>query len=100
MTEKKSKKSAVPKGKNIIEFPKRPARPLVTELTGSVNVNELTSIKALTSYVARNKNVPENVVSAYVEAQFNVSDLKELRREDFEGVIKFLVDLRSDLLIH
>ena len=100
MTKKRSKKGVVTIDDNVIAFPQREPATRVTELTGSVNKNELTSIKALTSYIARNKNVSEGIVTACVQSHFNVSDIKELRREDFERVVKFLVDLRADLLIH
>jgi hypothetical protein len=90
---------------NIVEFPQsRPEAPKDAPkspaVTDQLNRNELVSIKALTSYVAYNKNVPENVVSAFMQAEFKVSDVADLRRQDYERVIKFLVDLRADLLVN
>jgi len=66
----------------------------------TVTRNEITSIKALTAYVAYNKSVPEEVVTAYLHAEFNVPTIDKLRREDYEDVVKFLVDLRKELMIN
>ncbi len=97
MTEKTAPKFyARPANENIIEFPQSGTMPL----KGGINANELTSIKALTSYVAHNKCVPEDVVTAFVQAEFKVTSIADLRREDYERVIKFLVDLQVDLLIN
>jgi len=105
MSEKTNPKAdARLRGENVIEFPrsrftalrKGQARPKAD----AINHRELISIKALTSYVAYNKNVPEDIVRAYLLAEFNVDDPAKLRREDFERVIKFLVDLRAELLIN
>jgi hypothetical protein len=69
------------------------------ETPGNVNRNELTSIKALTGYVAHNKGVPEDVVRNYLLAQFQVSEVTDLQRADYERVIRFLVDLQIDLAL-
>lgn len=69
-------------------------------MMGTVNRNELTSIKALTSYVAHNKRVSERVVCNCLLAQFQVPDVTQLQRHDYERVIKFLVDLQADLMLH
>ena len=85
MTDKTAPKTA-PRAthKNVIEFPKnRTTPPAGTRpLSGSqVIMQELTSINALTAYVAHNKNVPEDVVRTYLHTEFNVPDAGELRRE-------------------
>ena len=84
---------------NVIEFPNPQ---LAEKISGMryVNRNELTSISALTSYVAHNKNVPEAVVKAYLQAEFKIEDETKLRRDDYERVIKFLVDLQVDLILN
>jgi hypothetical protein len=89
---------------NIIEFPKKglaasgvTAAPISVD---ALNQRELVSVKALTSYVAHNKRVSEDVVRASLHAEFNVEETAKLRRDDFERVIKFLVDLRAELLIN
>jgi hypothetical protein len=93
-----------PSGENVIEFqqrrfaPTNKAQSLV--MMGSLNCNELTSIKALTSYVAHNNNVPEDVVRAFLQAEFQVTDITNLRRDDYEQAVKFLVDLRCDSTIN
>jgi hypothetical protein len=96
--------SALTAAENIIEFPRLrfalPDASKKTEIDDSLNQHELTSVKALTSYVAHNQNTREDVVRAYLQAEFNVEDLANLRRGDYERVIEFLVDLRCDLLRH
>ena len=67
---------------------------------GSVNKNELTSIKALASYVAHNIKVPEEVINNHLLAEFNVCDVHALRRDDYERAIRLLVDLQVDLIIN
>lgn len=89
---------------NVIEFPQHrvvvSSPSLDLDMIGNVNKNELTSITALTSYVAHNRNVPEDVVKSYLLAQFNVPEVTELRRADYERVIRFLVDLQVDLIVN
>lgn len=88
---------------NVIEFPQTKAAAksgLPSVLAGQVSLNEMTSIKALTSYVAHNKNVPEDTVRHYLLAQFQVPEIGELRRHDYERVIRFLVDLQIDLIVN
>jgi hypothetical protein len=102
MTEKVVPKSdACVEDDTIVEFPQdRATAPKSLAANERVNRNEVISIKALTGYVAHNKNVPENVVSAYLQAEFKVADITDLRREEFERVIQFLVDLREEILIN
>ncbi len=57
---------------------------------------ELSSIRAMQSYVAQNQNLREKDVEALVEAEFSVESIAHLRHEDFRHVIAFLTDLRSD----
>jgi hypothetical protein len=78
---------------NVIEFP-RPPVPTPNRL----NRRELCSIKAMTAYVSHKQNVSEQTVRAIVESEFNVKDIEQLRRDDFERVIAYLVDLRCDLM--
>lgn len=89
---------------NVIEFPadrlaERNATPNLP-MMGSVNKNELTSIKALASYVAHNKSLSEEAVKNYLLAEFKVDDVEQIRRTDYERVIRFLVDLQVDLLLN
>lgn len=105
MPQKPSPKSfALSANGNIIEFPRiRLSAPAAAEhLTtmGNVNRNEITSIKALTGYVAHNNNLPEDVVRACLQDEFKITDIADLRRDDYERAIKFLVDLRIDLLLN
>jgi len=85
---------------NVIEFPRARVKATTMSAAGVVNQLELTSIKALTSYVAHNQNVPEDVVRAYLQAEFRVDDITQLRRDDYERAVAFLVDLRCALLLN
>ena len=64
----------------------------------ALNWRELLSVKAMTSYVAHNQNVPETQVKDFVAAAFAVTDIAGLRRDQFDRVIAFLVDLNSEML--
>ena len=104
MSEKPAPKTAAKNSdEKIVEFPRdriasaNKARALAM---GPINQLELTSIKALTSYVAHNKNVPEDVVRTFFQAEFNIADAANLRRDDYERAIRFLIDLRTELLIN
>lgn len=98
------KKTSIRFADNVIEFsPKAGAAPSITlsaMTSGHVSRNELTSIKALTSYVAHTKSVSESLVQECLSSEFKVSDMAELRRADYQRVIKFLVDLQLDLMIN
>jgi hypothetical protein len=80
---------------NVIPFP---SAPVSAPEANAVNTRELCSIKTMTAYVAQNQNIGEETVRAFVEAEFDVGSIEQLRRADFEQVIEFLVDLRCDLL--
>ena len=98
MTQKTAIKHA-----NVIEFPQRHLRAKTTAeslATGVVNRGELTSIKSLTNYVAHNRNLPEEVVREYLLAEFKATDVTDLKRADYERVVRFLVDLQIDLIIN
>ena len=96
-TAKKLRKTSSRVGSNVIHFPKaRAAVPLAHRM----NMREMCSIKAMTAYVAHNQNVQEETVRAFVEAEFHVGDIQNLRRDDFERVIAYLVELRCDLLMN
>ena len=64
----------------------------------ALNWRELTAVKALTGVVAHNQNVDEAKIRAFVEAAYAVTDIAGLRRDQFERVIAFLVDLNGELL--
>jgi aspartyl-tRNA synthetase len=66
--------------------------------TGSINRRELTSIRAMTAYVAHNQNVREETVRAFIKTEFGVETIAGIASADFERVIAFLTDLRCDLL--
>lgn len=57
-----------------------------------LNANEAKSVRALLSYVAHKHNMKEQTVCAIVEAFFHVSEIRKLPRQDYEAVIKYLVD--------
>ncbi len=105
MTQKIIPKSdAIFSAENIVEFPQSrfSASAKAAHIAGisHVNCNELTSIKALTAYIAHNKNIAEEVVRTFLLAQFKVADMAKLRRDDFEPAIRFLVDLQVDLIVN
>ena len=54
---------------------------------------ELSSARAMTSYVAQNRNLNEAIVETMVGVKFSVRKIAELRHDDFRNVIAFLIDL-------
>lgn len=63
-----------------------------------MNEYEQTSIRALLAWAANEQKAPPETVKAVTEVHFNVNDVKDLQRKDYEEVIKFLIDLRIDEL--
>ncbi len=66
----------------------------------TLNDLELTSIRALVSYAAYHQNVSETLVKQVVSAEFGVEDIEKLKRNSFDGVIRFLVDLQIEMLLN
>ena len=65
-----------------------------------LNHLELTSIEALLAYTAHNRNVSEDVVREAVISRFGVDDVKKLPAHAFDAVIRFLVDIQVELILH
>lgn len=85
-------------GEYKVELPRSRFKARLIDTTGLMNKRELVSIKALTAYVAYNQKVCEETVRAVLAAQFDVPTIDQLRRDDYERVIRFLVDVQMDLL--
>lgn len=80
-----------------VELPRPRFAARLVNASPTINMRELTSIKALTAYVAHNQNVREATVRALLSAQFNVPTIEALNRKDYDAVIRYLVDLRVEL---
>jgi hypothetical protein len=65
-----------------------------------LNENELKSVYALLAYVAHNQRVRQETVQAVVETRFGVDQVEKLAQKDYEEVIRFLVDLCVEELLH
>lgn len=102
MARKPTSKPEAGTEENVVEFPQTrvvaSANPILA--AESINRNELISVQALTSYVAHKEKVAEELIRDVLQSEFHVKDLARIRRDDYERVIKFLVDLRTDLLIN
>jgi hypothetical protein len=61
-----------------------------------INEREMVSIYALVAHVAHNQNVRQEKVREVVKAQFNVSRIENIQRDDYQKAINFLIDLRLD----
>ncbi|MBV8061103.1 MAG: hypothetical protein JO126_01525 [Alphaproteobacteria bacterium] len=81
-----------------VELPRTRFKARLVNTKGLMNKRELISVKALTAYVAHNQNVCEETVRAMLAAQFEVDTIDELRRDDYESVVRFLVDVQVELL--
>lgn len=89
-------------GATVLEFPRVQLEETKAESlsAGTVSRNELTSIKALTTYVAHNKKVSESIVCDYLLTEFKVGAVADLRRADYERVVRYLVDLQIDIIVN
>jgi hypothetical protein len=58
-----------------------------------LNENELKSVSALICYVAHDRKADQSSISADVTKRFGVSGLDQLRRQSYEEIIRFLVDM-------
>lgn len=85
-------------GEYSVELPRSYFKARLINTTGLMNKREMVSIKALTAYVAHNQNVCEETVRAVLAAQFNVPTIDQLRRDDYEQVVRFLVDVQIEML--
>ena len=65
-----------------------------------LNNLELTSIYALLAYTAYDKHISEDTVRETVTTKFGVPDVKQLPRQSYEEVIRFLVDMQVDLIMN
>ncbi|MDD3287584.1 MAG: hypothetical protein PHX43_01070 [Alphaproteobacteria bacterium] len=65
-----------------------------------LNENEWKSIRALIAYVAYDKHVNEDVVCSFVERRFAVKNIIEICSQDYEDVIRYLIDLEPKDFMH
>jgi hypothetical protein len=61
-----------------------------------MNQYEMTSIRALLAWAANEQKAPTETIQAVTEVRFNVDNVAQLPRKDYDEVIKFLIDLRLD----
>ncbi len=69
-------------------------RPLSAD---TMSDRELTSIKALLAFMAHDHNISEESVREAVTSHFGVDDVKNLPRQKYDDVIRFLVDIQVDM---
>ena len=60
--------------------------------------NELRSVYALFAWVANEQRAATETVQSITEARFGIDDVSQLKKRDYDEVIRFLVDLRIDEL--
>lgn len=65
--------------------------------TREININELTSISALISYVAFNRGEPELRIEQQLTDRFKVDAVTHLPSTAYEDAIRYLVDSVSHL---
>lgn len=58
--------------------------------------NEIASLRALIAYVAAEKGADSFGVETLVQGCFRVAFISDLRRADFDAVVRFLVNLCDD----
>jgi hypothetical protein len=66
----------------------------------ALNRHELTSVYALLAYVAYQQSVEETVVREIVATHFNVPDVTQLPQKSYDEVVRFLVDMKAELLLN
>jgi len=60
-----------------------------------INHLERTSIYALANYIAFESNLCEEVVLDIVASKFGVEKIGDIRRDNYDDAIRYLVDLNS-----
>ena len=61
---------------------------------------EITSVLAVLAYTAHHQKVSEDLVKEVVVKEFGVDDISQLKRQSYEDVIRFLVDLQIDTILN
>lgn len=62
--------------------------------------HELRSIYTLFAWVANEQHAAEETVQSMTEARFGIDNVAQLKKADYDDVIKFLIDLRIDEMKH
>jgi len=57
---------------------------------------EQTSIRSLVAYNAYISGVNQEVIRSMVETRFGAQEIAAIRRQDYDDVIRFLVDLKAN----
>jgi hypothetical protein len=65
-----------------------------TESPSPICPYELSSLRSLAAYVARDRGMPLDLVEIMVAVRFKTKDITRLSRDDFRMAIAFLSDLR------
>ena len=60
-----------------------------------LNKLEKTSVLSLIAYASYTSGVHEDVVRSMVEAHLGIDDIMKMRRENYDDVVHFLVDLNA-----
>jgi len=61
---------------------------------GLLNSNERRSISSLIAYAAYDKGVDTEVVQSLLETRFSVCDVEKLKSNDYDAIVRYLVDLK------
>lgn len=77
-------------GKNMTEF---------SAGVSALNSLDLTSVRALISYVAHTKGLDESEVRSLVEHYFETDDIEHLQQADFTKAVAYLVDIETHAAI-
>ncbi|MDD3029898.1 MAG: hypothetical protein PHS57_06435 [Alphaproteobacteria bacterium] len=59
----------------------------------TLNVTELTSVRALIAYVAYTNELSEALIRSLVEAYFDTDNIENIFQDDYDRAIAYLVDL-------
>jgi hypothetical protein len=63
---------------------------------GNLNGNEIMSVKAMIAYAAHLQSVSEDEVRRVVECAFGKGDITEIEEDNYEAVIRYLVDISEN----
>lgn len=69
---------------------------ILERATGSLTKSELTSVTAVIAYLAYEHDVSEATVCSILTGAFGVDDVKEISSDNYDDVIRFLVDFNFD----
>lgn len=65
-----------------------------------LTINEAKAVQAVVAYMAYRNDISEPTVLAMLRTAFDFDDVKDIASEDYDAVIKFLVDTDFNMMMN